>query len=165
MKEAADRREREYRAHSADCEAQLVRLRSQVTRLSRSFEHLKEKRHQERLDSNSVKHLRNELDRTNLHHSNEGLKRALARLSEEEVQGEKKQLKPREWDQEKLERMLEETTHMVETGLLDPSDSAAYIPLQPTPMPAQEPSELLTQVLDKHFAQLNEELLKLLKHN
>ena len=128
-----------------------------MTRLSRSFEHLKEKRHQERLENNSAKQSRNELARTKLN-SNAGLKKVSAR----EVQGGEKQ--PHDWG-EKLEKMLDESTCMVETRLLDPSDSGAYIPLQPAVMPAQEPSELLTQALDKHFVQLNEELLKLLKHN
>ena len=73
LKCAADSQNRSHRAHSADCEAQLVRLRSEVTRISQSYEQLKEKRYnkgklhhidkkfdlsQEKAETEQVKHKR-----------------------------------------------------------------------------------------------------------
>ena len=47
VKSEAGSREKEYRARCADYEAQLVRLRSQVTKISQSYEQLRDKRHQQ----------------------------------------------------------------------------------------------------------------------
>ena len=161
LREAAYRQENKYRAHSADCEAQLVRLRSQVTRLSRSFEHLKEKRHHERQSSTSGPHLsemREELERTklNLQISNEELKKALARL------GEKEGARTEAEKQEVVTRMMEEVSLDVER-ILEDKDNPIYIPLSSTP--PQEPAEILSELINKHFAQLNNELTKILRPN
>lgn len=139
-----------------------------MTRLSRSFEHLKGKRHQERQGNSTTQlsEMKEELERTelNLHHSNEELKKVLARLTERKHEEGNEQFEVQQGSEKgkATERMLKKITNDVEKKVLEDRDGAVYIPLEPTSTP---PHKVLTQLLDKHFVQLNDELLKVLKHN
>lgn len=173
MKRAASRansRETEYRAHFADCEAQLVRLRSQLTHISHNYELSKEKHH----------------------HQTAKLKKKIAILETEKSEQEACERKSREAKQlltkgesdheekesevchggegsngghssssvcEGTERMLKEIESSVEKRILEEEGSEHYIPLEP--MGAQETAKLLTGIVDAHFQQLNQELLNI----
>lgn len=80
LKHAANNQEKQYRAHSADCEAQLVRLRSEVTRISQSYEQLKDKRYQQRTNKSNPDDL--ERLKLKLHISNEELKTATEKVTQ-----------------------------------------------------------------------------------
>ena len=77
LKHAANNQEKKHRAHSADCEAQLVRLRSEVTRISQSYEQLKDKRYHQRTNTDELERLK-----LKLHISNEELKAATEKVTQ-----------------------------------------------------------------------------------
>ncbi len=167
MKGAAGSREREYRARCADYEAQLVRLRSQVTRISQSYEQLRDKRHQQNRERSSVDskgleptakvlELKEEVDRARhaANVANRELKKALETIRILEAKqpwlgvGESATL---------THQMLEELKSNVEERVLKEGDDDDTT-LQLTP--PQETGKLLQQLLDKHFKQLKFELLQ-----
>ena len=162
MKLAASSREREYRALCADYEAQLVRLRSQVTRISQSYEHLRDKRrHQQhyRGGTNTKEQksaanleLKAEVDRVKCaaHTANTELEAALervARLEAEQRQHSKTIL---------TQHMLEEFKNNVEEKVTKEDDSQYNTPFQLAP--PEGTTQLLEQLLDKHIQQLKLDL-------
>lgn len=140
LKSAASNRERDYLARSADCEAQLVRLRSEVAKISHSYEQLKAKRYHR--DDNLNYELKQELERVkfSLHLSNEELKTTRDKLALLETDNE--QLLSGDKDNTK------ELGH-----------SERYIVLQP--VQTQETSRLLEDMFDKHCHHLNHEIQKI----
>ena len=150
LKCAASSREREYWAHSADCEAQLVRLRSEVTRISQSYEQLKEKRYHQKSSPKETE-LRQELDRVKmkLHLSNEDVRKAVGRVSQLETEAKKM-----------IEREQSKHSHH-NTAVKTMADvtSEEYSLLQP--VQAQETVHFLEEMFNTHCHQLNQEILRI----
>lgn len=152
-------REREYLAHSADCEAQLVRLRSEVTRISHSYEQLKAKRHHQRESKlNTKEHeLSLELERLklSLHLSSEELKTAEGRIAQlEDEKGDQKGITHRiQPDGTNSTRERFETTE-------DDERMDQYVVLEPVVL-TQETSHLLQDMFDKHYHKLNHDIQKI----
>lgn len=152
-------REREYLAHSADCEAQLVRLRSEVTRISHSYEQLKAKRHHQRESKlNTKEHeLSLELERLklSLHLSSEELKTAEGRIAQ--LEGDQKgitcRIQPKQLDGTNSTRERFETTE-------DEERMDQYVVLEPVVL-TQETSHLLQDMFDKHYHKLNHDIQKI----
>lgn len=141
LKYAADSQERSHRTHSADCEAQLVRLRSEVTRISQSYEQLKEKRYNQRGKK--------------LHHIEWKFDRSQEKI-ETEVKCKRRRNKEVECSSsEGAIEMLKEAG--VEKNLM--RNNNVYT------MKAQESSHFLEELFDKHTLQLNHEMLKLFETN
>ena len=193
--EAANKREREHQAYSADYEAQLVQLRSEVTHISLSYEQLKEKRYQGQktrlrgVESTQVTELLKELEKSKLklHVTREELQRAKQRVAELETNmseyvnpsnKESWKLKHANPSKELVEDLLEKigsepaqcrSSHIlkqfaINVDKIKEESEGEYIPLQPTERtysPTQEASQFLQHILDQHFQQLNQELLKI----
>lgn len=167
MKRAYNSKEKEHRAYSADFEAQLMRIRSESNRLSQNYEQLKEKyycQHQERgakghlkgIESmTKVMEFKHDLERSELklHLSKQELKKAQEKIAMLEAEQQThvkdvKQLLPRE---KRCELNCEEFACSVEKRIME-----QHIPLQP-----QQTSQILEELLDKHFQNLNHEILKM----
>lgn len=188
LKCAVSSRERDHLAHSADCEAQLVRLRSEVTRISQSYEQLKVKRYQranlkegyreqERTLEGGVK---KEVERLKLclHLSNEKLRTAMERVAlleaEDVASARQTQLQSLAIEQSNpgtTQRGRDGATNegTKETFLAaigdefmrtGDSEEDAYAVLQP--LQTQETTHLLEEMFDKHSHQFNHEIHKLL---
>jgi len=191
--------ETEYRAYCADREAQLVRLRSQVTRISQSYEALKDKRYTQQhakgtksAATTQVMELEQKLERTEqeLEQTREELKKTLKKVvkleaekADWEVGADSKSKEGKQvvlvkdhkdkqfavyWgghgnserpNNEGTERMLKEVDSIVKKKITeaDNCELASF-----TYTPGLETSELLTRILDKHFKQLNDDLLNIM---
>lgn len=140
MSFTANSNQRDYRAHSADCEAQLVRLRAEVTRISQSYEQLKERRYHQRLNKSTLKEteLKQELERLKLK-----LQTAVKRVALLEaglLQGSN------------FEPSRENKTVLMEATMAE--NKIGKIDMQPV-------QSQLEELFDQHCSQLNHEILKI----
>jgi hypothetical protein len=158
LKHALGVRERDYLAHSTDCEAQLVRLRSEVTRISQSYHQLKAKRHQRDRESRANQDLKQELEmvKLSLHLSNEELKTAVEKVSQLEAD------KCEHCAQQLLAGEKKEASSNTLCDSSDDRNKEQYIVLQP--IQTLETSHLLDQMFDKHSHHLNHEIHKVLSN-
>ena len=126
-----------------------MRLRSEVTKISQSYEQLKAKRYQQRDNLNHE--LKHELERVklSLHHSNEELRTAAEKVALLEA--------------EKCEHYTSTVNEQVHSGEGDrtkePGHGDQYIILQP--VQTKETSHLLEEMFDKHCHHLNHEIQKM----
>lgn len=124
-----------------------MRLRSEVTRISHSYEQLKVKRYHQR--ENKLNHeLKQELERVklSLHLSNEELRTAVEKVALLEA--------------DKCEYETKETKENMKVGSDENFfDNDQYIVLEP--VQTSEASHLLEEMFDKHCHHLNHEIQKI----
>lgn len=176
MEQEAKSREIEYQSNIADYEAQLVRLRSEVARISQSYQELKKKRHvisSHRKGAELGEILQCQLDQSSLNQH----------VLQDELQRSKDEIRElRHW---KSRCICSATSHkrgrsskQANAGLLPSNDIGhkivgeflSHVEMESSSLSLgialpKETSMLLQDILDQHCQQLNQELLSMLKEH